>query len=243
MKTVVVFKWTRDPQDAIVKGDGSVSWSGVKMAATDDDPAAMDIARVLSDEASIVGLMVGDGKPEWAAARGASSTVSIDGVSCQPDGSQVASAIAAAVNEMGDVDVVAVGDSDWDRAVVCALVGELGWKAYAGVTAVEKDGDALLVTVKGADASKIVKTSAPVLLAATSLGQEENVPGMKQTLAARKKPLERKEKASLGVASRETCETLGTRLPEGEAAVLFDGADPEKAASQLIEALRGEGVL
>lgn len=243
LKTVVVFRWTKNPQDAIVKADGSVNWAGVKMAPTDDDPAAMKIAKTLSNEEDIIGLTIGEGKTDWAAARGAASTMVIEDVHSRANGAKAAEVIAEAIKRAGNVDVVTIGDSDWDRAVVSALVGKLGWKAYAGVIAAEKKDDALLITVKSPEGSRIIQTDTPVLLATLALCQEENVPGMKQTLAARKKPIEKLHAADIGVSTDDTAESMGTRLPEGNSVVLFDGEDPEAAVGQLLDALRGEGVL
>lgn len=243
LKSIVVFRWTRNPQDAIVKADGSVSWSGVKMAASDDDPAAIEIAKKLSAEENIIGLTIGEGKTDWAAARDAASTTVIEDIECDADGTPAAEALAAAIKRAGNVDVVTMGDSDWDRAVVCALVGKLGWKSYAGVIDAEVKDDKLLVTIKTPKGNNIIETDTPVLLATLALSKEENAPGMKQTLAARKKPLENLSVVDLDIELNHATKTLGTRLPEGNAAVLFDGNDPESAVKQLLDALHGEGVL
>lgn len=243
LKTIVVFRWTKNPQDAIVRADGSVNWDGVKMAPTEDDPAAMEIAKTLSSEEDIIGLTIGEGKTDWAAARGAAHTIVVEDVHSEANGMKAAEAICAAIKKAGNIDVVTMGDSDWDRAVVSALVGKLGWKAYAGVIAAEEKDGALYVTVKSPEGSKIIQTDTPVLLATLALSQEENVPGMKQTLAARKKPVEKLSTADLGVRSENAVRVLGTRLPEGNSVVLFDGSDPDAAVEQLLEALRGEGVL
>lgn len=241
MKTAVAFKWTRDPQDARVAADGTVTWPNVKFSATDDDPAAMAVATALAPEEEIVGITIGDGKPEWAAARGAASTVIVEDAFGGADGTAAARAIAGAVRAQ-DAQIVVMGDSEWDRGVVSALIGELGWPAYAGVTAAKLDGDAIELTVKRGSNLEIIRTAAPVVLAAVALSQETNAPGMKQTLAARKKPVEKVTVADLNVEPG-VAESRGTRLPVGDSAVLFDGNDPQAAVSQLLDALRGEGVL
>lgn len=242
MKTAVVFKWVRDPQDARVAADGALSWPNVKFSPTDDDPAAMDVARALSAEEDIVGITIGDGKPEWAAARGAASTVIVEDCFGGSDGSAAAAPIAAAIVASG-ADVATIGDSEWDRGVVSALVGELGWNAYAGVIGAEPDGDGVKLTIKGAQGNTLVHTSTPVLIACQATAQEKNVPGMKQTLAARKKPVEKTTADQLGVAAEERSTSEGTKLPEGNRAILFDGSDPDAAVAQLLEALRGEGIM
>ncbi len=242
MKTAVVFKWTRDPQDARVSLDGELTWPNVKFSPTDDDPAAMDVARALSAEEDIVGITIGDGKPEWAAARGASSTMIIEDCFGGSDGFAAASSISAAI-AASDVDVATIGDSEWDRGVVSALAGELGWNAYAGVISAEPDGDGVKLTIKSTKGNVLVHANTPLLIACQATAQEKNVPGMKQTLTARKKPVKKTSTSQLGVALEERSVSLGTRLPEGNRATLFDGSDPDAAASQLLEALRGEGIL
>lgn len=243
MKTAVVFKWCRDPQDAHVMADGRVNWGNAKMAASDDDPAAMDVARSLSEEADIVGVTVGDGKPEWAAARGAASTVSVGDYEYRLDGNAAASAVKAAIEKAGGVDVVAIGDSDWDRSVPLALAAKLGWPAYFDVTGAEAKDGKVALTCKGVGESRVIETPVPVLVVAKALESEQNVPGMKQTLAARKKPLDKTTMADLGVAGEAKAESAGTHVPEGDPCVMIDGEDPQAAAEQLIGALRGEGLL
>lgn len=243
LRTALVFRWTKNPQDAIVKADGSVGWSGVKMAPTDDDPAAMEIAKKISDEENIFSFTVGEGKTDWAAARGAANTTVVEDVHSDANGARVAEALAAAIKRTDGIDVVTIGDSDWDRAVVSALVGKLGWKAYAGVIDAQIEDDALVITVKTPEGSKVVRTDTPVLLASLALSKEENAPGMKQTLAARKKPVEVVSASDLEIDSINEVTSLGTHLPEGKSVVTIDGSDPEKAVEELLDALRGEGVL
>ena len=242
MKTAVVFKWTRDPQDARVSSDGELSWPNVKFSPTDDDPAAMDVARALSDEEDIVGITIGDGKPEWAAARGASSTMIVEDCFGGSDGFAAASSLSAAIVASG-ADVATIGDSEWDRGVVSALAGELGWNAYAGVIAAEPDGDGVKLTIKSTEGNVLIRATTPLLLACQATAQEKNVPGMKQILAARKKPVEKTSISQLGAAVEGRSSSLGTCLPEGNRAILFDGSDPDTAVSQLLDALRGEGIL
>ena len=242
MKTAVVFKWCKNPVDARVSADGAVSWPGVKLSPTDDDPAAMGVAKSISAEDDIVAVTIGDGKPEWAAARGAASTIIVEDSLGGADGTAAANAIAAAIAHAGGVDVVAVGDSDWDRGMVSALVGALGWTAYANVIAAEPAGDGVKLTIKTPAGNLLVQAQAPVVLCCQALGQETDAPGMKQTLAARKKPVE-KLKTSDVSAAPGLGEAKGTHKPQGASVTMIDGSDPAAAVSQLMDALRGEGIL
>ncbi|WP_165062339.1 electron transfer flavoprotein subunit alpha [Adlercreutzia sp. ZJ154] len=243
MKTVVVFKWCRDPQDARVLSDGSVSWDGVKMSASDDDPAAMQIAKALSSEAEIVGLTVGDGKKDWAAARGADSTVVVEDVNSDVDGAVMASVLAASIKRIPSVDAVVIGDSDWDYSVTTALIGKLGLTAYAGVIDAAVDNGEIKLTTKDVDGVRVVTTRTPLLIIAKALSGEVNPPGMKQTLAARKKPVESFSVSDLDIEFSSSALSVGTRLSENKAATIFNEDDLATSVNRLLTALRDEGVL
>ena len=242
MKTAVIFKWCKDPSDARVSDQGEVSWPNVKNSPTDDDPAAMVVAKGISSPDDIVGVTIGDGKPEWAAARDAASTIIVEDVVAASDGTVAADAIAAGVKHAG-AEVAVIGDSDWDYGTVVAAVGKIGWKSYAGVVDAHTDGDAIMLTIKTPGGNKIVSTHAPVTICAKALGQEQAVPGMKQTLAARKKPVEKLNSNELGAFSDMLSVSEGTHLPSGKSCVVIDGSDANAAAVQLLDALRSDGIL
>jgi electron transfer flavoprotein beta subunit len=72
-------------------------------------------------------------------------------------------------------------------------------------------------------------------------GDADKVPGMKELLAARKRPVNRIALAELGTDTTDVS-SLGCRRPETAPARVFDG-EPAEAASHLVAALRAEGVL
>ena len=243
MKAIVVFKWSRNPVDARVGTDGSVDWRGVRLAASEDDPAAIEIAKALAEGDDIVGLTMGDGDVAWAAARGAARTVVIEDAATELNSLATGAALAAAVRHCGDADVVIAGDSSWDYAVVSALMGELGWTAVAGVIAAEAAQGGLRVTRKKGSLYEVLEVGLPAVLGAVATRAEENVPGMKDVLAARKKPVERVTLADLAPSSAAALESRGTRFPGTAAARMIDGADPAAASEELLAALRADGVL
>ena len=134
MKVIVVFKWSRNPLDALVGADASVDYPGVKLAANDDDPAVMEIAASLAAGDEIVALTIGDGDTSWAAARGASRTVVVTDAWTEINSSVTGAILAAAIRRIEDVDAVIIGDSSWDYGVISALTGQLGFPAVALVT-------------------------------------------------------------------------------------------------------------
>ena len=243
MRGVLAFKWAKNPQDARVGTDGSVDWSGAKMAVTDDDAAAAEVARDLLGDGSIVGLTLGDGDASWAAARGAASTVCLTDASPDPDARVTADALAAGVQHIGEAEVVVIGDSPWDPLVPACLGARLGWRTVGGVTSAVVDGDHVRVTRRTSTGTQVLDVDPPVVLAVRARRAEQRTPGMRDVLAARKKPLEKLTAEALGVARQGGAVVMGTALPETTPARVIDGSDVEGAVDQLVRALRSEGVL
>jgi electron transfer flavoprotein beta subunit len=242
LKAAVVFKCTRNPVDAKVKLDGTVSWEGVKLAATDDDPAAMQIAKAIAGSDEIIAISIGDGDPAWAAARGAARTILVADAYAEAEASRTGALLAACVRRAPELEVVVLGDSSWDFALVSALIGQLGWPALAGVTAAEPAPEGLKVTRKVGNIRQVLTVAVPVVLAAAAGEEEKNPPGMRDILQARKKPLEKLKAADLDPAL-SAAETVGFRYPDTPSARLIDGKDPQAACVELLAALRADGAL
>jgi electron transfer flavoprotein beta subunit len=244
MKIIVVFKWGRDPQDARVGPDGSVDWRSAPMAVTDDDPAVLEVARAIASGADeIVGVTLGGGDVSWAAARGASSTVVVTDADSAPDSAATAAILAAGVRYIGEADLVLVGDSAWDRAVPVCLAGQLGWPALAEVKSAKVEDGRLRVTRRFGGGTQVVDVAKPAVLAVAGSRAEQDPPGMKEVLAARRKPLSRVTLGELGVEPDALVRSRGTALPDTAPARVIEGADPASAAAQLVAALRADGVI
>ncbi|OZB87842.1 MAG: hypothetical protein B7X41_11285 [Microbacterium sp. 14-71-5] len=260
MKIVVAYKWAPNPQDADVAPDGSVDLGRAKWAVSEYDPVALELARQLADVTGgeVIGLTVGPAAIDTPLARKAAlsrgldrlvlvADDALDGV----DGTRVAAVLAAAVRRIGDVDVVLAGDSSIDVAagqVALTLAGTLGWLGLAAVGAVRPaDAGAGLVVERELPAgTAVVSVPTPVVLAATADAVVPRVAGMKDILAAAKKPVEVLSLAELAVAEPgAVLTTLATAKPGGaeRTARIFDGSDAAAAATELVGALRQSGAL
>lgn len=244
MKVIVIFKWCRNPQDALVGAAGNVDWPGVKLSANDDDPAVMELAKAIAGGDEIVALTMGDGDTAWAAARGAARTVVVTDALSEVNSSVTGAVLAAAVRHIGDADAMLIGDSSWDYGVVSAFVGQLGWPAVAAVTSAEQKEGILQAVRKTGSLSQVLEVETPAVLAVMATQSEKNEPSMKQVLTARRKPVEKLTMADLGLSSPFAAVTsLKTRFPDTPPAVLIDGADPASACGQLMTSLHMDGVL
>ena len=243
MRVVVVYKWARNAADAMVRADGSIDWRNARMAAGEDDPAALAAAFAIAagSGGEVLGLTVGDGDASWALARGVEQAWSVADAPSLTDNAATARIIAAAVRHLGEVDVVVIGDSRQDPGVPVALAGELGWPAMVGLTSASAVDARLQVTRKVGDSAQTILLPTPAVVGIAAESDVDRAPGMKELLAARKRPLTRISLADLGVAP-DDLESLGCAKPNSTPARVFEG-DPARTADQLVAALRAEGVL
>ena len=258
MRIVVAYKWTSDPEEATVRADGTVDWSRAKPGLSAYDPVAIELARRYADAAGaeLIGVTAG-GKgvatpiaAKAALGRGLDRVVIVEDESLAGAGrSELAAVLAGVIRHVGDVDLVITGDSSVDVAakmVPTVLAGELGWPAVAEVTSITGQVGALRVERATPGGVQVLEVSGPAVLAAAADAAVPSVPGMKDLLAAGKKPVERLELAALKVPARNAVMMVTSRaLPERKArqGQLIDTADPAKAAAELVTALRQAGVL
>jgi electron transfer flavoprotein beta subunit len=234
-----------------------VDWSRAKPGISAYDPVAIELARRLADAAGaeLIGLTAGGkgvGTPiatKAALSRGLDRVVIIEDESLREAGrSDLAAVLAAAVRRIGDVDLVITGDSSVDVAakmVPTVLAGELGWPAVAEVTAVTGQAGARVERAIPGGA-QVLEISGPAVLAASADAAVPHVPGMKELLAAGKKPVDQLELTALDVAARNAVMTVTSRArPERKArkGLLINAADPAAAAAELVTALRASGAL
>jgi electron transfer flavoprotein beta subunit len=261
MRIVVAYKWTRDPAEATVRADGTVDWSRAKPGLSAYDPVAIELARQLAEVAGaeLIGITAG-GKgvavpiaSKAALSRGLDRVVVVEDESLAEAGrSELAAVLAEVVRHIGDVDLVVTGDSSVDVAakmVPAVLAGELGWPAVAEVAAVSGTGvqaGALRVERAVPGGVQVLEICGPAVLAASADAAVPRVPGMKELLAAARKPVEILELAALKVPpSSAVMAVTGRSRPERKArkGQLIDTTDPAAAAAELVTALREAGAL
>jgi electron transfer flavoprotein beta subunit len=258
MRIVVAYKWASDPQEAAVDADGSVDWRRAKPGISDYDPVAIEVARRLAEATSgeLIGLTAGaEGVGaaiacKSALSRGLDRVVVVEDDSLKGAGTAgLAAVLAGAVRHIGNVDVVITGDSSVDVAgkmVPTVLAGQLGWAAVAEVTAVSGQAGSLRVERAVPGGVQVLEVSGPAVLAASADAAVARVPGMKDLLAAGKKPVEHLAMSALDMPARNAAVTVrGISRPDRKArkGANLDTADPVAAAAELITALRGAGAL
>jgi len=258
MKIVVAYKWAPNPQDASVGADGVVDWSRAKSGISEYDPVAIELARRLADATGgeVIGLTAGPKSVDASMARKAALSRGFDRAVIVADDAlegagttELAAVLAAAVRHIGEVNLVITGDSSVDvgaRMVPVVLAGQLGWPAVGEVTAVSVQAGLLRVERDIAGGTQVLEISGPAVLAASTNAAVPRIPGMRDILAAGKKPVETLEVTALDVpAGGTTVSVTHTSRPDLKARKqqMIDTADPAAAAAELVDALRSAGVL
>lgn len=257
MRIVVLHKWAADPQEASVDSQGRVDFSRARAAVSDYDAVAISVGRSLADITGAELLGVSVGGPATAApmatkaalARGLDSLLVVAEEGLETAGTtRTAQLLAAAVAGQDDVVLVLAGDSSIDvgaKLVPAVLGGLLGWPVLTDVAQVTLADGRLRVRQATAEGTRTLAVTGPAVIALASDAASPKAPGMKDVMAAGRKPVRQLPLAELGLGA----EPRGTLRATARAArpfrrgIVIDTADPAAAAAELVGALRDAGVL
>ena len=253
MSIVVAYKYAANPQDTSVGADGVVDWSRAKAAVSEYDPVAIQVGRAVADAKGeeLVGVSVGNAQvassmaKKGALSRGMDRALVVaDDAVAEWNSTSVASALAGLVRKVDGANLLLTGDSSIDESakIVSTLVaGFLGWPCFQEVSSIEANGDGWTLTQTVAAGVRTIQLDGPVVDAVATDAAEVKVPGMKDVLAAGKKPMDTVELGELDTVAA-ALEVTGRARPVAKARKneIFTGED---APAKLVEALRNAGVL
>ncbi len=201
MKIAAAFKVVPDDQDIKVAGDRTLDYSKAKNTISVYDLNALEVASQLAAQVSgsAVAITAGPAAIDESKlkknvlARGVDELfMTADDACADMDAKSTAAELAKLVEQIGDVDLVLCGDGSADnyaQQVDVQLACKLGWPVVnAGAKVTVKDG-ALEVERVLEDAVEVVEVSLPAVVSVTPDAAEPRIPGMKDILAAGKKPM------------------------------------------------------
>ncbi len=276
MRVVVAYKWAPNPQEATVAPDGRVDWSRTRAHLSDYDAVAAEVARRLVEAegsrsgsagsgtesgGEVIGLSVGPAEVASSAARKACLPKGFDRAVLLADDALVrlgtaatATCLAALIRHIGDVDLVVCGDGSTDvgaKLVPAYLAGLLGWPALLEVTGVSGTPGNWTVDRAYGVGTQTVHVGAPAVLAVATDAATPRAVGMRDILAAGKRPVEVLTPDALdGLPAALEAARSGVAHVDARPPVLrdrrrhrIDASDPAAAARELVSALRGDGVL
>jgi len=146
--------------------------------------------------------------------------------------------LAAAVEKLGDVDLVVCGMASTDAAmsVVPAMLAErLDLPQVTLGSVVENQGKEFRIKRDGDTATEVIGATAPLVLSVTDQSGEARYPSFKGIMAAKKKPLETWSLSDIGVDAGEVgLEQAWTRVEGTE-------ARPPRTAGEIVNDDNGSG--
>lgn len=251
MTIVVAYKYAANPQDAALSADGRIDWSRAKEAISDYDPVAIQVARGLSGDGEVVGITVGTSSAASSLAKKAALSRGLDRAVIVADDqsrdwspTKVGAILAGLVRRIEGADIVLTGDASIDEGaqlMPALIAGHLGWPCFLQVSAVTKTGEGWRLVQDYPEGRRTVEITGPVVVGVATDAAEAKVPGMKDILAAGKKPAEVVPLADLDFAD-SPLEITGHAQPEQKARrnEVFTG---EQAPAKLVSVLRSAGLV
>ncbi len=253
MNIVACVKQVPDTEAQIkVKGDGSgIEEGGIKWVMNPYDEYGVEEALRLKEKfgGEVTVVSMGPARAmetiRTALAMGADKGVHIDDASLyNADAYATAEALAAAIKGM-PYDVVFCGQRaiDDDSAQVGSVLAELlGVPQVTFVTKLEINGTAAKATTPIEGAQLVIETSLPCVITATKGLNEPRYASLPGIMKAKKKPVDVKNAAALGVAAESKSKVAKFVPPPARPPGKIICADdtPEGKAAELVKLLREE---
>ncbi|HSK32967.1 MAG TPA: putative electron transfer flavoprotein FixA [Propionicimonas sp.] len=245
MRIIACIKAAPDDADIVVNADRTLDFSRAQPKVGGYDLNVIEAARQLADSSGgeVIGLTVGGAAlsntklRKDALSRGLDSLVIVPG-SPDADSYQTASALASALGELGSYDLVVLGAGSSDRyaqQVGNQLGALLGLPTLNCVNSLTVHGERLRVERTLEDAEQLVELTLPAVVSITSAINQPRIPGMRDILAAGKKPVT-EQSATMPAASTRPVSLLAPEQVDRRH-VVVEG-DPATVAAQLATFLK-----
>ena len=249
MNIVVCCKVVPDDQDIQVAADGTLDYSKAKPIVSAYDLNAIEAAAQLADGGRVVAVTAGpadidDSKlKKNILARGVDELYMTADDACKGlDAHAAAAALADLVAKAGEYDLILCGDGsadDYAQQVDVQLAARLGLPSVNGATKIEAGSGSVTVERTLEDVVEVVEAPLPCVVSVAPDIALPRIPGMKDILAAGKKPSSVNAASDVAAAVVDVVETKAPQQAERKMEMLdasVDG-DLEKFAAALKAAL------
>ena len=254
MRVIACCKAVPEEQDIVIAKDRSVSFDKAEWKFGSYDLNAVEAGKQIVDAVGgqLSGLCAG-GKilenPKMKKdiiSRGLDELfVVADEAAEGLDTLQSARVLEAAIKQMGEYDLVlcGAGSSDLYAQQVGNQLGELlGVPVINAVNKITPEGDKVIVERAMENEIQVLEVSLPAVLSVTSEINTPRIPGMKDIIAANKKPMTKYAIADINVADyNPSSEVVSTLAPEQVARQLniLEG-DSEEVVAEFVKLLSAE---
>lgn len=251
MKIAVMVKVLPDDQDVVTTADGKLDFSRAKNVISTYDLNAIEAAAQLAEaqEAELVAVSVGPAHIDDTKtrknilSRGAASLhLLADDALELADSRVTGKTLAAIVKKIGGIDLVVCGDGSADlyaQQVDVQIAEALGCANVNAVVSMKVDGDVLVADRILETERETVELPLPAVVAVSPDIALPRIAGMKDILAAGKKPVTAYSLDDLGAGVEVSVETVGIQAPKptDRKKVLFDGSRDE-GINDFVKALK-----
>lgn len=252
-KVLVCYKWVLDEADIRVGSDLSVDLSKAKYKISDYDKNTIEAGcrAAAAMEAGTVGLSCGGAETRKsfgdALARGLDEGVWVNTEGAGLVGVQTGRLLAAAVRKIPEAELVLCSEGssdDYARQTGPRLGALLDWPVISSVVSFEIADGKVTATRKLEDCMQTVTAALPAVLCVLPEAAPAPIPGLKQVMAAKKKPVAEYSAADCGVDTAAPVDVKAMRGYISERKnVIITGDTKEQAVAALVAALRKEGVV
>jgi len=259
LKVIVCVKQVPDSAAAVTVEGGVVDWGDAPLVINPWDEYAVEAGLLLTEAhgGDVVALSMGpeDAKEaiKHALAMGCSEAILVsDPALAGADAQAAARALAAAVEKIGDADVVLFGRQaiDSDTGILPPQVARaLGWPAVTQVSALPAfDPDAKTFQAERTieQGRQVVESKLPAVISVIKDYAEPRYPSFMGIRKASRAEIPLWSLADLGIEAPESVVTWPELMnpPEREVTTeIIEGDSPEEIATQLADKIIGEKVL
>ena len=257
MRIVVIVKEVADTEAIITLTDGLPDLSSTKMVANPYDEYAVEEALVKAEalgDCTVTAVMIGTEKSaenlRKVLAMGVDDAVLIsDDALAGADPLQIAKVLKAAIAPLEPHFVIAGRqgvDYDWGLTGI-ALAEELGCGHVGLIGKLEVTGDSFRAESEGDDGNQVFEGGLPAVFTADKALNEPRYPSLKGIMKAKKKPMDKKNLADLGLdpavvgkAAAKVKLVSAAYPPTKAAGRIIEGDDAAAKVAELVKALREE---
>ncbi len=259
MKVLVCYKWVLDEADIVVdEKDRSLDLTRAKGKISEYDRNALELGASLQEAADcrLVAATVGKGVKKSVSdvlSRGPEEVFYLDSPDFDSsDSFLTAQLLASLIQKIGDIDLVICGEGSSDsysQQVGPRLAALLGYASLSYAAGVQLQGSEIIAERKLDSGLETVKTHLPAVITVLPEINKPRIPGLKQILAAKKKPSTEVTLAEIGRAGKELVSSVkitGTQavvMERKQIKVNESGLTLQETAAKLVKQLKADRVL